>query len=389
MASARKADSSGKPRGPFPDAAQLISINLDPTSVCNYACPHCVDEGILNKGIYEHSVLIQSLENLIENGLRSVILIGGGEPVLYPHFKELVSFLKSADIQVGIVSNGSQGKRIMEIAPMLRSPDWIRYSLDNAYNESFRLMHQPKGKNPITLDEICAWVPKIKGVNQGIRFGYSFIISPPGAKQQSGNGHVQVASNVEEIVPAASRAFESGFDYISYKMYLERSEEGTEVRTDSVRALLEEVSQKITQARSMETAQFKVLVSTNLRELLAGTEDRLTRQPRQCHFQWVHQALNPNKEVGIANCPATRGLKAARVGPSDGYATPVRFYAARQRVADLSVAFAANEICKETVCPYNDANWFLDSLIDQIATGQMTLEDLQQMKLPETGDYFF
>ena len=90
-----------------PDAAP-ISINLDLTTACNYACDHCVDLDILNTGIkYEHEKLKESLDLMAQKGLRSVILIGGGEPTVYPQFGEIVGFLKDRKIQVSVVSNGS------------------------------------------------------------------------------------------------------------------------------------------------------------------------------------------------------------------------------------------------------------------------------------------
>src|SRR5215510_7054756 len=42
-----------------------ISINLDLTTACNYACDHCVDFDILNTGVrYDHEKLLSSLEQL-------------------------------------------------------------------------------------------------------------------------------------------------------------------------------------------------------------------------------------------------------------------------------------------------------------------------------------
>ena len=72
-----------------------ISINLDLTTSCNYACEHCVDMDILNTGIkFELDNLKKSLLNLIENGLKSVIIIGGGEPTVSPYFFDIVNLLK-------------------------------------------------------------------------------------------------------------------------------------------------------------------------------------------------------------------------------------------------------------------------------------------------------
>ena len=86
-----------------------ISINLDLTTSCNYACDHCVDMEILNNGIkFELENLKESLSLLIEKGLKSVIIIGGGEPTVSPFFQTIVELLKLNDIEIGIVTNGSR-----------------------------------------------------------------------------------------------------------------------------------------------------------------------------------------------------------------------------------------------------------------------------------------
>ena len=67
--------------GRVPDFAP-VSINLDLTTACNYQCDHCVDLDILNTGIrFDHDKLISSLGLMAERGLKSVIVIGGGEPL--------------------------------------------------------------------------------------------------------------------------------------------------------------------------------------------------------------------------------------------------------------------------------------------------------------------
>src|SRR5262245_1961570 len=74
----------GQPAVQPPDAAP-ISINLDLTTACNYRCDHCIDWDILNtKHRHDEETLRSSIITMVERGLRSVILIGGGEPTIYP-----------------------------------------------------------------------------------------------------------------------------------------------------------------------------------------------------------------------------------------------------------------------------------------------------------------
>ena len=220
----RKAQAAGEQLPEMPDIAPL-SINLDLTTACNYACDHCIDWDILNsKEKHEDDQLRASIERMAERGLRSVILIGGGEPTLYPGFVEFVAFLKQLDLSVSVVTNGSRGDRILQAAKHFTKGDWVRLSLDSGSNDVFQRMHHPSKKS-LTLDEICSWIPKIKAANPDLQMGFSFVITWVGGSR----GEVKIVENIHEMVMASKRASDAMFDYISFKPFLERQENGAEV----------------------------------------------------------------------------------------------------------------------------------------------------------------
>ncbi|NTW35323.1 MAG: radical SAM protein [Syntrophobacteraceae bacterium] len=71
-----------------------VSVNLDLTTACNFSCPHCVDSRLLNTGDYlDLETIKKSIDTLQKNGLRSVILIGGGEPTIHKNFENIVRFM--------------------------------------------------------------------------------------------------------------------------------------------------------------------------------------------------------------------------------------------------------------------------------------------------------
>ena len=153
-----------------PDFAP-ISINLDLTTACNYACDHCVDLDILNTGIrFDHDKLLSSLELMAQRGLKSVIVIGGGEPTLYPKFEETIRFMKQLGLQVAIVSNGTGNKKIAQVADCMDSGDWVRLSLDSGTDPTFQAMHNPR--KAFTLEGICELVPDIKAANPDLTVGF-------------------------------------------------------------------------------------------------------------------------------------------------------------------------------------------------------------------------
>jgi MoaA/NifB/PqqE/SkfB family radical SAM enzyme len=345
----------------MPETVGPVSINLDPTTACNYACPHCIDFDSLNsRAKHDHQRLVASLQNLIRDGLKSVILIGGGEPTLYPHFVELVRFLKQERMQVAIVSNGSNNAKIVEVAGVLSGKDWVRFSLDSGTNETFQAMHRPK--RPISLDEICGWVPKIHAVNPPISVGFSFIIVWDNATRDGG---ATVIENTQEIILAAQLAKNHGFNYISFKPFLTRFPNGAEVMHPNVmldlKQKLQLIRQSVMEAKDLETDTFKVVESTNLRLLLSGEWEKFTDQPTICHMTAFRQVLSP---LGVFNCPAHRGIPKARLGDRELHSDPDGRHRARQSTAEQMLAFDAHSECRNVTCLYNPANRFVQNLID-------------------------
>jgi sulfatase maturation enzyme AslB (radical SAM superfamily) len=353
----RQAEANGQP---LPPAAALapLSINLDLTTACNYACDHCIDWDILNSKVrYDDAALRESLRVMASRGLKSVILIGGGEPTLYPGFQSMVQYLKELRLQIAVVSNGSRGDRLLQIAPYLRAGDWVRLSLDSGSNEVFRRMHNPSSKT-LSLDEICAWVPKIKAVNKDFQFGFSFVITWRGGAR----GDVKIVENIHEIEQATARAAQSGFDYISFKPFLERTGDGSEVmdpeKTEAgLQEVLARIRAAIDRARRLERPGFRVLESTNLRVLMKGNWRDYTRQPKTCHMQMLRQVVSP---LGTFNCPAHRGVAKAKIGDSTVWREGGAGVTATRQLLD---GFDASVECREVTCLYHSTNWWLEELV--------------------------
>ena len=359
-----------------PDAPPMapVSINLDLTTACNYRCDHCIDWDILNTANkHEEAVLRASIERMRERGLRSVILIGGGEPTVYPGFSDFVRFLKDLEMQVSVVSNGSGNRKILEVAERLDERDWVRLSLDAGTNDTFVRMHKPVDKR-ITLESICEWVPKVKAVNPRFKYGFSFIIVWKGAEREN---DVKIVENIHEIVTATKLARDYQFDYISLKPFLVRSPTGSEVmdpeKADAeLQGVVRRIRDAITEAKQFEDGTFKVLESTNLRMLEQGNWRDFTRQPATCHMQAFRQVLTP---TGLYNCPAYRGVDRARIAAKDAYRDVAAVGATNRGLAVILDGFDASAECREVTCLYNEVNWWLeglvkgDALLDDVAAG--------------------
>ncbi len=339
-----------------------LSVNLDVTTACNYCCDHCVDMDILNTGIrYEHEQLKNSLSTLIDRGLRSVIIIGGGEPTVYPGFADIVKHLKARDIQIGVVTNGSRMDRIAEIADVLTKGDWVRLSLDSGDNETFRAMHKPVSKK-VTLDWICSQIPDIKKINPDFQIGYSFIV----VWRDCEANDTEIIDNTGEIIEAAQRAKQYEFDYISYKPFLTRAEENNaEVvnltqEEQSIDNILKKIRTSVNKTKQLESEKFSVIESTNLRVLENGSYKDFIDQPSTCHMQYFRQVLSP---LGVFNCPVYRHVPQALLGGKHEYEGEELFKETQKNTLRLIEAFDASNECRNVTCLYNHANWLIEDLI--------------------------
>jgi pyruvate-formate lyase-activating enzyme len=351
-------------RSRFSSVPGPYSVNLDLTVACNYGCPHCIDGSIINSGgRYAFDEVRRSLVVLRLAGLRSVILIGGGEPTLHPRFADAVRAIKLLGLQCAVVSNGSNNERIRELAPVLRRGDWVRLSLDAGSDATFREMHLPR-KPGLTLDGICASAGEIKRANPEVSLGFSYIVTWRGATVYG----QAIADNVDEMAAAAKLARDSGFDYIAFKPLLDRDAIGAETitiqGTSRERArredFLRRVGDQLQSARAFETTRFRVVGSVNLGGLTdAGEMAQLRHQPHRCHMRLFRQVLTP---TGVFGCPANRNNEKDLVAPHGGYASAEGFFGSRRRTADLVEAFDATDECRTVACIYNSANWWLDDV---------------------------
>jgi molybdenum cofactor biosynthesis enzyme MoaA len=357
-----------------------ISINLDLTAACNFACRYCVDSELINSGkAMGLEDLRKTIDVLHSHGLLSVILIGGGEPTLYKDFGKVVRYLKGKGLQVGIVTNGTRMDRIEEIAQELKEKDWVRISIDAAREETFRDLHRPKTRQG--LARILEGARRVKEKNPTVSMGYSFVIIWEGMEI---NGSV-LRSNLEEIAEAAELAKRYSFDYLSVKPCLVRLEETKreslleKVDETKEREIIESIKIHLEKAKEVAGDRIKILESVNLRAMLSRETGRIKSQPRTCHMPFFRTVVTPS---GIFHCPAFRGVAVAKVGEKEGYATEGKFKMCLETTADSMSGFDAQAECKVIGCFYHDTNWWVEEFIQ-------SREGVESIQGIEDENFFF
>ena len=308
------------------------------------------------------------------HGLLSIILLGGGEPTIHKDFEEIVGFIKTSGLQLGIVTNGSRLPRIANVVDLLGNEDWLRISIDAGREETFVQSHRPK--TDVTLHDILQNAKDIKLRNPLLTLGYSFVIVWEGI---TANGH-ELCQNVDEMTEAATLACDYSFDYISFKPCLIRlpdsQRESLLDKLDKKREerIIQVIQSNLQKAKSVTDGKIKVLESVNLRAMLKNELDELKRQPKRCHMQFFNTVVTPS---GIFHCPAFRGVDKAKIAERNGYTEKNKFDETQQTLARSISTFDAKKECHVVACFYHHVNWWLENFVhsDKNMNGIEKVED--------------
>ena len=107
----------------------VVSTHISPEGACNLKCPYCSVTYRDTHSRIDLDVIKKYVTDLQTIGLKAVILTGGGEPTAYPHFNELVKWLKyERGLSVALITNGTLTKRVEPDA--WRAFSWVRVSIN-------------------------------------------------------------------------------------------------------------------------------------------------------------------------------------------------------------------------------------------------------------------
>lgn len=120
----------------------IISTHISPEGACNLKCPYC---SVTYRDTHNR-ISLDKIKNYVldlkEFGLKAVILTGGGEPTLYKEFNELVDWLHSQNLSIGLITNGTQSKKIDK--KVLKYFSWVRVSINifDGWQEKINFPHE-------------------------------------------------------------------------------------------------------------------------------------------------------------------------------------------------------------------------------------------------------
>lgn len=90
------------------DMNKLLTLELELSRICNYKCKYCYSEaGTSLDDELSYEELCNIVDQAKDLGANTIVLIGGGEPLLYKNIKELIKYISKKMINIIVFTNGS------------------------------------------------------------------------------------------------------------------------------------------------------------------------------------------------------------------------------------------------------------------------------------------
>lgn len=170
-----------------------ITADIFLNSACNNKCPYCTyarykqrDSSYMTFEDFTRNITI-----LLENGVKGVILTGGGEPTISPDFDKITKWLEVYNIPYGINTNFNVYKAI--------APNYLKISLDGYDRESYQ---KARG-----VDKYDTVISNIK----------EYLIYKHSSKLNTAVGIQTVAAEVTDVIKFYEAHKGLGVDYFNIR----------------------------------------------------------------------------------------------------------------------------------------------------------------------------
>ncbi|MBO6657736.1 MAG: radical SAM protein [Pseudomonadales bacterium] len=331
-----------------------IVVEFDPTTACNLHCPDCISGDLLNQGAFERERIRDLTREMVDAGVKAVILIGGGEPLSHPEVGWIIEYLGRHGVKIGITTNGILINRYMD--QIAEYVDWCRISMDAGTAETFQKI-RPHASGKSKFDLICDNMRELGKRKKG-RMGYSFMIYSEGQyASYDPNTIISDAetyySNAHEIAEAAQVAKTLGCDYFEVKpMY-----DVNHYAIAQAKPYIDLIRDQVEAAKALATEDFRVLQAVKLQATLAGERTIEEKSYTRCAVSELRTLVTPS---GTYVCPYFRGKPDKELGSLHNQSFK-EMWAGEQR-ASVMEKLNPSQDCRMH-CIRHDSNLILEDMI--------------------------
>ena len=280
-----------------------LVVEFDPTTACNLACPDCISRDLLNQKLFTRERIRELVKEMVDAGVKAVVLIGGGEPMAHPEIGYVIEYFAKHNVKLGLTTNGLFIDKHLDL--VAQSMSWTRVSMDAGTTETFGRI-RPNHANKSEFDKAVKNMRALAAVKKG-KLGYSFMIYSEGKFDPSNINPQGNFSNISEIYTAAKLAKDIGCDYFEIKPMYDIHHYAINQKNE----LMEEAKKLIAQACGLEDDKFKVLQATKLHAVLDGEPNIEPKEYKRCAVSQLRTLVTPS---GVYVCPYFRGRQDKKIG---------------------------------------------------------------------------
>ena len=299
-------------------AAPLV-VDLDPTFLCDLKCPECISKPLLGPRSFPAERLITVAEELADAGVKAVVIIGGGEPLMHRGTPRLMEVLLQRGLSVGLVTNGT---RLPFCSPKTLSQlSWVRVSMDSAQAETYQAV-RPSARG------LRGFAIALRGIKHAVssssRVGYCFVAT---VRRLPDGGYW---NNFDEIPQAAKLSKELGCAYLEVKALM-RYDHHVDSLTSGE---LEQLRHMVDEARTFADTDFRVILSGSMRSMIHDTlPARQEKSYTDCRMANLRTLVTP---TGVYVCGYHRGDERFKIGDLSNQSFADLWRSASQTLVDPS-----------------------------------------------------
>ena len=254
-----------------------ITWELDPTNNCNHDCIGCYAKGAGGRTNNEFLRIEEAksyIDQIYDLKANAITLTGGGDPMMNRATPQIIEYIKSKGMEVGLITNGSFFNK-KNSPVILENCTWVRISLDSGSPEVFELIRRrPKKEFFDILDKMALLVDHRDLNNNDCTIGVGFLTS----KQ-----------TIPDMVSFTKFCEERGVDYVEFRPF-----HGDYVIPDCIEECLK-----------VATDKFKVYYSEH------KYDGEYKKKYCKCHAQNFSGVINVHK---VYVCCHFRGVEKYELG---------------------------------------------------------------------------
>jgi len=268
-----------------------LYIEISPAGSCNHRCTFCAVDFIgYVKRFLDKDILNERLSEIGDLGVKSVMYVGEGEPLLHPNLSEIIQHTKgNAGIDVAITTNATPLKErfVEETLPYIT---WIKASINAGTAETYSKVHMTRESHfELALG------------NMGRA---SRLREKMGLRKEEhtlGAQMVLLPENSMEVENLAKRSRDLGLDYLVVKPYSQGLSSITRMYEGMTYGEHMELEEKL---REIETDDFKVVFRRKTMQELESEKPRY-KKCQATPFFWAYIMANGN----VYGCSAHIGCE--------------------------------------------------------------------------------